>query len=134
MATRRTRATKPRRYSPAPMAKKTRRPTPPGERFSKKTIGRRIDDLRAERGMEAKELYQHMSWDKSEYSRKIRGLTAVKPGEAEKVAAYLKAPKGWPYVSAEEGQIIEILGPFATEVMRHLPDILAVVRGARTRD
>jgi hypothetical protein len=93
-----------------------------------KVIGRRIDDLRAERQIEAKELYGHMAWDKSEYSRKIRGLTAIKPGEAEKVALYLKAPKGWPYVSAEEGVLIEALGPFANDVLRHLSDILALLR------
>lgn len=116
------------------MAKKARRKAPPGERFSKKVIGRRIDDLRAERGMEAKELYGHMSWDKSEYSRKIRGLTTVTPGEAEKIAAFLRAPRGWPYVSHEEGQIIEILGPFATDVMRRIPEILELVRGGRSRD
>lgn len=113
------------------MAKKTRRKAPPGERFSKKVIGRRIDDLRAEREMEAKELYGHMGWDKSEYSRKIRGITAIKPGEAEKIAEYLKAPKGWPYVSSEEGQIIEALGPFATDVMRSLPEILAILRRSK---
>jgi transcriptional regulator with XRE-family HTH domain len=115
------------------MAKKTRRKAPPGERFSKKTIGQRIDALRADRKIEAKELYGFMNWDKSEYSRKIRGLTTVKPGEAEKIAEYLRAPKGWPYVSAEEGQIIEALGPFATDVMRRLPEILSLVRGGDTK-
>jgi hypothetical protein len=110
------------------MSKKTRRKAPPGERFSMRVIGRRIDDLRAEREKEAKELYGHMGWDKSEYSRKIRGLTAIAPGEAEEIADFLKAPKGWPYVSAEEGLLIEAMGPFAADVLRHLPEILALLR------
>jgi hypothetical protein len=110
------------------MKKKTRRKAPEGQRFSMRAIGRRVDDLRAERQMEAKELYAHMKWDKSEYSRKIRGLTAIAPGEAEVIADFLKAPKGWPYVSAEEGLLLEALGPFASDLLRHLPDVLALLR------
>jgi hypothetical protein len=110
---------------------KRRRPRPSGGRFNDKTIGKRINDLRIERGLEAKQFYDLMKWEKGEHSRKVRGLTPIWPGEASKAAEILRAPRGWPYITTEEGALVEALGSSVTDVLRRLPEILAMLSTPR---
>jgi hypothetical protein len=93
----------------------------------RKTIGKRLDDLRRDRGLEAKALYDDMNWHKSEYSRKHRGQTPISDEEIARLVRLLRAPKGWPYISVEEGLLVEALGSRAAEVLKYMHEILALL-------
>jgi hypothetical protein len=95
------------------------------------TIGRRLDDLRRDRKLEAKGLYGEMHWHKSEYSRKHRGQTPLDDEEIVMLRRILNAPTGWPHVSVEEGLLVEALGERAAEVLKNLPDILRLLDDRR---
>lgn len=93
----------------------------------RKLWGQRIDALREERGLAAKELYAEIGWHKSEYSRKHRGLTPLDDEEIVMLRRVLRAPTGWPHVSVEEAMLVEALGSRAARVLAKLPEILQLL-------
>lgn len=122
-ATQRTRKGKGPVYSADPVNK-----TEAQLRARRREIGQRVDRLRHERGVTVKSLSQDIGWDeKSQYSRKSRGLTPFSIEELDQLAAILKAPRGWPYVPTEEAMLLQALGQRAGEVLAHLPEILKVI-------
>jgi hypothetical protein len=112
-------------YTPPPMAKTKR--DEKALKDLRETRGRRIDELRRDRSMEAKALYDEMGWHKSEYSRKHRGKTPVDDAEVVMLRRILRAPTGWPDVSVEEGLIVEAFAGRAAEVLKNLPEILKLL-------
>jgi hypothetical protein len=89
--------------------------------------GRRMDDLRCERGLAPKELYAALGWDKSAYSRKYRGGAKIEDDEVIILRRVLDAPAPWPYVSLEEALLLAAFPGRAAEVFTHLTEILALL-------
>jgi hypothetical protein len=117
------------RYFSRGMAKNTRdsdRDKKALEAF-RKTVGQRMDQLRRDRDLEAKQLYGDLGWDKGQYSRKYRGHTPLDDEDVVKLRRLLRAPTGWPYVSVEEGLLIDATKGRAAEMLRHLPEILKLL-------
>jgi hypothetical protein len=93
----------------------------------RREIGRRVDVLRGERGLEAKELYTDMGWDKSAYSRKHRGQAKIEDDEVIMLRRLLSAPYPWPYVTLEQAHLLNALGARTGEVLAHLEEITALL-------
>lgn len=93
----------------------------------RRIVGRRMDALRDDRGLDAKQLYIEMGWEKSAYSRKHRGLTKIEDDEIVLLQRILKEPHPWPFVSVEESLLLKALGGRAAEVLEHLPEIQALL-------
>lgn len=110
----------------------SRRKRPTEGPFADKIIGPRINALRVERGFSAKAFYEEMDWEKGEHSRKVRGLTPIWGGEAGRAARILRAPRGWPYITVEEGMLLDALGDRAAQVLQHFGEILEMLH-ARNR-
>lgn len=117
------------RYLPRPMAKPVRDEEKDKRDLQafRKAVGARVDQLRRDRGLEAKQLYGDMQWDKGQYSRKHRGLTPLDDEDVVKLRRLLKAPAGWPFISIEEGLLIEATKGRAAEMLRHMPEILRLL-------
>lgn len=125
-STQRPRQVKRPRYPARPMVKPARNGEKELAAFRKK-VGGRVDQLRRERELEVKQLCDEMNWDKSEYSRKHRGLTTLTDIDVVKLRRILRAPTGWPYVSLEEGMLIDATKGRGAEMVRHMADILRLL-------
>lgn len=79
-----------------------------GGRYDEVEIGRRIDRLRRDRGVEVKTICSALGLEKWDWSRKVRHKgSSFSIEEVARVADYLSAPYGWPFVPEEVGRMIE---------------------------
>lgn len=106
----------------------TKAPRPPaGERkanarggvYDDAILGKRLDDLRIDRGMKVEELCARMNapdpeftdipvWSDGVYSRKYRGVTSISHAEVGKLAKILHLPYGVPYIEEKWGRLVEL--------------------------
>ena len=99
----------------------------------RRELGRRMDHRRADRGLERKQLYEDMGWEKTAYSRKWRGETTIMDDEIVALRRVLDGPYGWPFISAEEGLLLEALRHRAPEALRHIQEIHALLDGHQVK-
>jgi transcriptional regulator with XRE-family HTH domain len=98
----------------------------------RQTLGERMDDLRRDRELSVKDICDALKWHKSEYSRKYRGITPLVDIEIVQLRALLKAPKGWPAISTEEGLLLEALGTRTAEILARITEINALLERSRS--
>jgi hypothetical protein len=116
------------------MAAKTRRSKrgPKGMRYSAAAIAERIKLRLADIGMEPKELYLTLGWDKSIWSRKIVTLaTALSLRDLSEIAEKLDAPMGWPFVDWRVAEAFDAIvkGGAAAPGPREAPSATAETKG-----
>lgn len=96
------------------------RPSSKGTIFDEAKIGLRIEQRRAELGLETKAVYTELGWTKGEYSRKTRGLGPIWMAEYAELHRILRGWTGFPFVDKAEGEILDALRDRLPEILRYL--------------
>jgi hypothetical protein len=81
-----------------------------GGRYDVREITRRVLRRMAERKVAPKEMYTHLGWDPSTWSIKTKmERSQFSITDFGRIADYLDAPSGWPFISDEQASQIERL-------------------------
>lgn len=108
--TRGTRPDRERDYSPAVPGRK--KSPAAGGRYDEREIAARVEALRRARGVEVKAICAHLGMEKWDWSRKVRlDRSSFTIDELGRIADFLAAPVGWPFVPTELGEILDRLKP-----------------------
>jgi hypothetical protein len=96
----------PRRPYTPPVPSKTK--VSGSGRYDEKEIAARVDKLRKARGVEVKVICAAIGLEKWDWSRKVRlDRSSFSIEELSRIADYLSAPPGWPFLPAELGEVLE---------------------------